>query len=259
MAKHASDTGALGEAPRHGSSEDDIRAFLTIGYGPPDGYYVSRIVRHGGRAGTGLTVFIRPPGDGDELRINYERESDCTNPARLRAQAAADTKGLTRAWRINSPKAALAMYEAMCSLADHFDVADQLGQTWEWVQQLHRVAAITTGSHTEYWPLRRLQDHDYSKKLVEHPPRDDKGKLQRPVPLLLHDDATGFYVTARHIAVFLRYDLGVEDAGSDDRILSRLCEIGGERVPADAWDSPKRDRKHRIRLVLYRLPNKDAE
>ena len=67
-------------------------------------------------------------------------------PDRLRAQAAADTKGLTRAWRINSPKAALAMYEAMCSLADHFEAADQRGQTWEWVQQLQRVAAITTGT-----------------------------------------------------------------------------------------------------------------
>ncbi len=260
MAKNASDTGALGEAPRHGSSEDEIRAFLTIGYGPPEGYYVSRIVRHGGRAGTGLTVFIRPPGDGDELRINYDRELDCTNPARLRAQAAADTKGLTRAWRINSPKAALAMYEAMCSLADHFEAADQRGQTWEWVQQLHRVALITTGSPTSYWALRRLQDHDYSKKLVEDPPRDAKGKPQRPVPVLLHDDtAGGFYVTARHMAVFLRYDLGVEDAGSDDRILSRLSEIGGERVFADEWDSTTRERVHRVRLVLYRLPDEASE
>ena len=145
------------------------------------------MVRHGGRAGTGLTVFIRPPGDGDELRINYERESDCTNPTRLRAQAAADTKGLTRASRINSPKAALAMYEAMCSMADHFEAADQRGQTWEWVQQLQRVAAITTGAPNDYWALRRLQDHDYSKSLVQDPPRDHEGKPQRPIPLLLID------------------------------------------------------------------------
>jgi hypothetical protein len=231
---------------------------MTRGYGLPDGYYVSRIVRHGGRSGTGLTVFIRPPGDGDELRISYPRESDCTNQVKLRAQAAADTKGLTRAWRINSPKAALAMYEAMCSMADHFDTADLRGQTWEWVQQLRRVADVKTGQLDSYWALRRLQDHDYSKSLVQDPPRDAKGKPQRPIPALLHDDATGrYYVTARHMAVFLRYDLGVEDAGSDDRILTRLSEIGGERVFADQWDKPGRDRQHRVRLVLYRLPDED--
>jgi hypothetical protein len=81
--------------------------------------------------------------------------------------------------------------------------------------------------------------------------------------MLLVDDNTNYvYVTARHMAVFLRYDLGVEDAGSDDRILTRLCEIGGERLPARAWDSTGRDRQHEVRLVLYQLPEEaldDAE
>jgi hypothetical protein len=111
-----------------------------------------------------------------------------------------------------------------------------------------------------YWALRRLQDHDYSKALVQDPPRDSEGKPQRPVPLLLHDQVTDrYYVTARHMAVFLRYDLGVEDAGGDDRILTRLGEIGGGVVKAAAWDSTTRARSHRIRLVLYRLPDEDEE
>ena len=251
MAKDASDK--LGEAPPPDSPEEMIAAFLTIGYGLPDGYYVSRVVRHGGRSGTGLVVFIRPPGDGQELQVKYERESDCTNPVRLRAQAAADTKGLTRALRINSPKAALAMYEAMCSLADHFEASDQRVQTWERVQQLRRVAATTTGTPSSYWALRRLQDHDYSKRLFQDPPRDKHGKPLRPIPLLLIDGDTA-YVTARHMAVFLRYDLGIEGVGDDDRILTRLSEIGGERLDAEEWDSPGRDRQHKVRLVLYRLP-----
>lgn len=250
----------LGEVPPPGAPMEVISAFLTLGYGLPDRHYVSRIVRHGGRSGTGLTVFIRPPGDGDELRISYERESDCTNHVRLRAQAAADTRGLTRGSRINSPKAALAMYEAMCSLADHFEAADQRGQTWEWVQQLRRLAIVTTGAPTSYWALRRLQDHDYSKRLVQDPPRDDRGKSQRPLPMLLIDDATGHaYITARHMAVFLRYDLGVEDAGDDDRILTRLSKIGGERLDVQEWDSTGRDRRHKVTLVLYRLPDEDEE
>jgi hypothetical protein len=253
MAK-AKDDAKLGEAPAPDSPVEEIAAFLTRGYGLPDGYYVDRVVRHGGRAGTGLTVLIVPPGDGQELRINYERESDCTNPTKLRAQAAADTNGLTRAHRVTSQAAALAMYEAMCSLADGFEAADQRGQTWEWVQQLRRMAAGTSGRHDSYWALRRLQDHDYSKALVQDPPVDGRGKRQRPVPMLLVDEAGCEYVTARHMAVFLRYDLGVEDAGSDDRILTRLAEIGGERVDAEEWDSSGRDRQHKVRLVLYRLP-----
>jgi hypothetical protein len=259
MTKDADDS-KLRDAPAPDSPVEMIAAFLTLGYGLPEGYYVSRVVRHGGRSGTGISVFIMPPGEGAELGIHYERESDCMNPTKLRAQAAADTRGLTRAWRINSQMAAGAMYEALCSMADNFTAADLRGQTWEWVQQLRRVAAVTVGGHDSYWALRRLQDHRYSRSLVQDPPRNSEGKPVRPIPMLLHDLTTDYYyVTARHMAVFLRYDLGVENAGDDDRIITRLCEIGGERVPADAWDSTTRERAHRIRLVLYRLPDEASE
>ena len=249
------DSSRLGRVPSPDSPVETIAAFLTFGYGLPDGYYVSRIVRHGGRSGTSLDVFIRPPGKGEELRIHYERESDCTNHIKLRAQAAADTKGLTRGSRISGPKAALAMYEALCSMADHFEATDRRGETWEWVQQLHQVAAVTSGTVTSYQSLRRLQEHDYSKRLVQDPPKDKWGEPARALPLLLVDIETGFvYVTARHMAVFLRYDLGLGDAGDDDRILTRLIEIGGARQYVEQWDSSGRDRQHKVRLVLYRLP-----
>jgi hypothetical protein len=245
----------FGEAPPPDASIGEFAAFIAHGYGLPDGYTVARVIRYGGRDGTGIAVFIRPPGGGSELRILYEREADCQNPAKLRSRAAADTRGLTRSGLLTSQKAALAMYEAMCSMAEHFEAADQRGQTWEWVQQLHRVAAVTPGHVGSYQALRRLQDHDYSKRLVQDPPTDKHGRPQRVMPLLLEDTTTGYmYVTARHMAVFLRYDLGVEDAGSDDRILTRLIEIGGDRLNADQWDSTTRAREHRIRLVLYRLP-----
>jgi hypothetical protein len=246
------------EAPPHGASVTEFGRFIARGYGLPPGYEVVRVVRYGGRDGTGLAVFIRPPGGGAELRINYVRESDCCNPVKLRSRAAADTCGLTRSTLLTSQKAALAMYEAMCSMADHFEAADERAQTWEWVQQLRRVAAITTGDHDSYWALRKLQDHEYSKSLVQDPPRDQKGKPIRPIPMLLVEEAGPAYITARHMAVFLRYDLGVEDAGSDDRILTRLTQIGGERVEAQEWDSTGRDREHKVTLVLYRLPDPDG-
>lgn len=258
MPENVSD-GKLGEAPPPGSPVEEIAAFLTLGYGLPDGYYVSRVIRHGGRAGTGLTVLIRPPGDGVPLRIHYERETDCLQWQTLAGRAAADTRGLTRGRLITSQKAALAMYEALCSVADHFEAVDQNGQTWEWVQHLRRFAAMVPGAPNDYWALRRLQDHDYSKSLVLNPPRDDAGKPQRPVPLLLHTEGAGErYITARQMAVFLRYDLGVEDAGSDDQILTRLERIGGERIEAQEWDRPGRDREHKVTLVLYRLPDPDG-
>jgi hypothetical protein len=265
--EHDEDTnevGKLGEVPRSGAPVKRLAAFLARGYGLPGGYEVSRVVRMGGRTATGLTVFISPPG-GAEIRIAYDRESDCTNHVKLRAQAAADTKGLTRASRISSPKAALAMYEVLCSMAENFELADRRGDTWEWIQQLHKIAATTSGTISSYRSLRRLQEHEYSKRAVQtvltdkfgQPLIDEESGLPRraAIPLLLFDIETGYtYATARHMAVFLRYDLGVEDAGSDDRILTRLIEIGGARVLAEQWDSTGRDRKHKVRLVLYRLP-----
>ena len=250
----------LGEAPAPNDPVELIQAFLTRGYGLPDGYYVSRVIRHGGRAGTGLTVLIRPPGDGEPLRIYYERETDCLNWQKLAGRAAADTRGLTRGKLITSQKAALAMYEALCSIADHFEGADQDGQTWEWVQYLERAAARIPGAPNDYRSLKRLQDHEYSKNLVQNPPVDGKGKPMRLTPALLHTEATDeLYISARQMAVFLRYDLGVEDAGSDDQILTRLERIGGGRVDTQQWDSTGRDRKDKVRLVLYRLPDPDGE
>jgi len=249
-------TDTLGDPPEWNATTDEVRAFLTRGYGLPEGYDVDRVVRHGGRSGTGLTVYITPPGDGAPLRVSYEREADCTSYVKLRAQAASDTKGLTRGWRLNSQKAASAMYEALCTLADHFEAADLAAQTWEWMQELRRVAARTRGSTDSHPSLKRLQRHEYTKALVQDPPRDDKGNPQRPVLLLLVDEAGYEYITARHMAVFLRYHLGVssDDAGTDDRILTRLTRIGGERIPVEKWDSTGRDRQDHIILVLYRLP-----
>ena len=56
--------------------------------------------------------------------------------------------------------------------------------------------------------------------------------------MLMKTVATGeLYITARHMAVFLRYDLGVEDAGSDDQILTRLERIGGDvSTPSNGID-----------------------
>jgi hypothetical protein len=258
MTEKASDA-KLGPAPANDESQDTIRAFLTKGYGLPDGYFVSRVVRDGGRSTTGLTVFITPPGDGKELTVHYPRESDCRSWATLRGEAASQTKGLTRPVLIVSQATAMAMYEALCSLADNFEAADERGQTWEWVLQLHRVAATTIGSYESYWSLRKLQDHEYSKALVQDPPKDARGKPQRPVPLLLVDEATGTYVTARHMAVFLRHDLGVEDKLDDGRIITRLSQIGGERIEAEQWDKSDRSREHKVTLVLYRLPTEEPE
>ena len=61
LEKALSDDGKLGEAPRYGSSPATVATFLGRGYGLPDGYRVSRVVRLGGRDGTGLVVFIQPP------------------------------------------------------------------------------------------------------------------------------------------------------------------------------------------------------
>jgi hypothetical protein len=240
--------------PEHDASPGEFAWFIGHGYGLPDSHEVDKVVRHGGRSGTGLSVVIRPVGGGKPLRIHYERESDCWNQNRLRAQASADTRGLTRGKLINSQAAAMAMYEALCSMADNFEAAGVQGETWEWVEQLEHVAAQANGETNHYPSLLRLQRHEYSKRLLQDPPTDDRGHKLRPVPMLLVDAAGYRYVTARQMAVFLRHDLGVEGAGSDDQIVTRLKDIGGERLEVEQWDRPGRDREHHVRLVLYRLP-----
>jgi hypothetical protein len=141
------------------------RTFVRRGYGLPAGYEVDRVVRHGGRGGTALDVFIKPPGEGGVSRIRYAREDDCQNPARLRGRAAADTRGLTRGHLITSPKTAQAMFEVLCSLADTFEAMDETAEVWEWIQHLLRTAGRTSGDcPDDNGPgnsgLKRLQEHD---------------------------------------------------------------------------------------------------
>src|SRR5689334_5855533 len=99
--------------------------------------------------------------------------------------------------------------------------AGKLGEAPKPGAPVELVAAVTSGTVTSYQSLRRLQEHDYSKRLVQNPPTDRFGEPVRPIPLLLHDTETDrMYVTARHMAVFLRYELGIGDVGSDDQIVT---------------------------------------
>src|SRR5690348_11339296 len=102
----------LGRAPAHGAPVGELRAYLGRAYGLPDGYEVRRVVRHGGRSGTALHVHLHAPG-GKELVIAYEEERLCRSADSLRAQAAADTDGLTRGDLLTS-RAAPAVFEALC-------------------------------------------------------------------------------------------------------------------------------------------------
>jgi len=120
----------LGPAPKNDAPIAELRDYLARAYGLRDDYCVERVVRYGGRAGSSLDVFIRPPG-GAELRVHYEEERHCRHADTLRGQAAADTDGLTRGDLITT-KAAPAIYEALCSLADTYERMDDRAQTWEW-------------------------------------------------------------------------------------------------------------------------------
>jgi hypothetical protein len=133
----------LGPAPAHGAPIGELRDYLARAYGLPDGYVVERVIRHGGRPGTALTVHIRAPGADKELVIRYDEERQCRKPESLRGQAAADTDGLTRGSLITA-KTAMDAYEALCALADTFDRVDAGAHTWEWVQQLLVVAEVIT-------------------------------------------------------------------------------------------------------------------
>ena len=200
-------------------------------------------MRQGGRGGTALDVFLKPPGGGRMLRIRYPREDDCSNPSRLRSRATAETRGLTRGHLITSQKAALAMFEVLCSLADTFEAMDETAEVWEWIQQLVRAAGRERGDCPDekgpgYHGLRRLQDHNYTRRLVTDPPRDSKGDVIRPFPMLFEDDQTGdLYAPSGHLAVFLKYEIGVDKVDAD-RIQSWLDEVGGNVAKSSVGTAP---------------------
>jgi hypothetical protein len=107
-----------------------------------------------------------------------------------------------------------------------------------------------------YDALAALRGHRYGRRIVLNPPTDGSGRPIYAVPAVLVDRDDGErYVTARHLAVFLRYDLGVE-ALSEDALLSRMRQIGGERRVVERWNV---DRTRKLRLVLYRLPQDNAD
>lgn len=256
----ASSTRSLGPAPPHGAPLADLRAYLARAYGLPDEYTVDRVVRHGGRAGTALHVHIRPPAGGKHIAIRYEEERQCRSAEALRGQAAADTDGLTRGDLIVG-KAAQSVFEALCALADTHEHMSDAAHTWEWLQELLARVDVITG-HTlsptkpdaRFKALKALQARGYCKSLVTNPDHDKNGRAIRlSPPLLLDQGDASRWVTARHLAVFVRYDLGVDV--TETALWSRLVEVGCTRHQIEQRNSKRTDK---VRLVLFRLPADDA-
>ncbi len=148
----------------------------------------------------------------------------------------------------------MSVYEALCALADTYSKMDIKALTWEWVQQLLATSEVITGlglsRQRRYDALKALKDHRYSKELVQNP-----NVPAAPAILIDADDGGAGYATARHLAVFVRFELGV-DVLSHDNLMSRMVEIGGCRRVLEQWNV---DRKHKLRLVLYRLPEDDPD
>jgi hypothetical protein len=244
----AADDGKLGPPPPAGAPTAVLRRYLEQAFGLPHGYHVERVIRHGGRDGTALTVHVRPPG-GKEIVIRYAEERHCRSVDGLRGRIAADTNGICRARLIKGAPTALDIFEVLCEFADSYTAIDDRETTWEWIQELMASCEVETrfGLHREhrYEALRALKRHRYTKALALEP-------TSTAAPLVLRDtdEPTAHYITARHLAVFVRYQLAVEVA-TDDFIASRLIEVGGSRHPLQQWAD---DRSSKLKLVLYRLP-----
>jgi len=252
---------SLGPAPAQDQPIGELREYLARAYGLPPGYTVERVVRHGGRLGTALVVHIRAPGGVKNLVIRYEEERHCRSAASLRAKAVADTDGLTRGQLITD-KWALSVYEALCALADVYERMDVEGQTWEWVQELYSRGQAITGLTLDaaavdarYQALKTLKDYPYSRTTVQNPDVTRDGKVIRSVPPIFVDreDKT-CWVTARHLHVFVKYDLGADVV--EDTVFSRILEIGGKRRRIEQWN---RGRTDKPRLVLFKLPTPAAD
>ena len=243
-------------APPPDAPVRDLAAFIGRGYGLPDGYRVARVVRYGGRAGTGLAVFIQPPGEGAEIRIRYAREEDCTIPGKLRARAAADTRGLDPRRPYQQPE----------------------GRRWRCTRRCARWPthsrpptrtarhgngrSSSTGAPRLRRRDRRLPVGSGGSRITTTP--SALSRIRRPTRIASRSSRCRCCSSTGRPAVhhrpphgvFLRYDLGVETPA-----LTIGSSVGSSRSAGNASrpavGQPGADRADKVVLVLYRLPRHD--
>lgn len=252
--------------PPHGAPVATLQTWLSHSFGLPTGYRAGAVERFGNAPDAPMTMEIIGPEGAATHRVRWAEQRDAQTPRGLRSQASANTNGLTRAHLISTPKAALAVYEVLCSLAAALEDAGEVEQVREWISRLH-VAAVRV-DHDDldrgggrYRGLKAIKSWTYDRETIRaHASDRAAGRAQagtRPSPLVLHVERgrhAGDWISCSHLGLFLRHEMGAERM-TDARAAALIVEAGGRREEFQAWNDGRTDKATR---VLVRLPDERA-
>lgn len=249
--------------PPHGAPVATLQTWLAHSFGLPPGYITGAVERFGSAPDAPMTMEVIGPEGAATHKVRWAEQRDAQTARGLRSQASADTNGLTRADFISGPKAALAVYEVLCSLAAALEDAGEVEQVREWISRL-RAAAVRV-DHDDldrgggrYRGLKSIKSWKYDRETIRaHAADRASGRADagtRPRPLVLHverGEHVGDWISCSHLGLFLRYEMGAERM-TDARAAALIVEAGGHREEFQAWNDGRTDKATR---VLVRLPD----
>jgi hypothetical protein len=243
--------------PGHDTSLVDIQSYLTTAARLPRSWVVDRAKRHGQHGGNPLSIFIRRPGDLEDIEIRFEAQRDCSKPGTLRGAFAEATRGQCR-MRYPSPAQASDFYLMVCALAEVGEVSSVAEETEAWLHEyLERawlMPNMTLVPDSRYDALCVLQARGgFDRVKADRYVRGDLDEPDRWVAIV--DTQTGeLWFRAGEFATYMRKVYGV--AISQNDLDARIREFGGERVRLEE-DLRARGGRH-IALIFYRFPSSQS-
>lgn len=256
--KNGKRTDSWPKMPGHHVELTAIREYLTTAARLPSGWVVDRAERHGQHGGDPLTLFIRRPGDNDDVNVRFEAQRDCSKPGTLRGAFAEATKGSCR-MKYPSPAQASDFYLMVCALADVGVVATTVEETESWLHQYLEhawvVPDMTLTPDCRYDALCALQGRrEFDRVRAGQYIAGSLDERERWVAIV--DSQTDeLWIRAGEFAAYMRHVYGVGTLAQHD-LDARIRELGGERLRLEE------DRRHKngrhVALVFYRFPSAQA-
>jgi len=243
--------------PGHGASLVDIQNYLSTAARMPPLWVIDRAKRHGQHGTNPLSVFIRRPGDLEDIEVRFEAQRDCSKPGTLRGAFAEATRGQCR-MKYPSPAQASDFYLMVCALADVGEVSSVAEETEAWLHEyLERawlMPDMTLVPDFRYDALCALQARGgFDRVQADRYVRGDLDVQDRWVAIV--DSQTGeLWFRAGEFATYMRKVYGVSISQAD--LDARIREFGGQRIRLEE-DLRPRGGRH-IALVFYRFPSSQA-
>lgn len=231
-----------------------IRDYLTQAARLPDGWIVDLAERHGPYGADPLTITIRTPGEGENVRVRFDQQRDCSKPGALRGAFFEATSGQCR-MKYPKPAEASDFYGMVCALAHVGSTSTMADETLAWLHEYLDKAwvleSLTFSQPHRYDTLRAVHERgEFDRRQAHRYLRSDLDPREHWVALV--DSQTGeLWIRVGELAAYMRHVYGVGVLSQHD-LDARIAEIGGDRERLDE-DHRSRGGRH-ISLIFYRFP-----